>query len=143
MSNKRYVLTNLEKTRISITYGSNKKEEKVTKNRADSFVSFKVYEPVSGGLYKLKTQKVKDLSRVLTALGPHGVQITKDVEHNVKKDRGGDTSMKPKNGKETVQIRGFSSVLANSEIEEEVEEVKKEEPKKEAPKKIKKKKGKR
>lgn len=112
-------------------------QDKVSKTKADNFVSFKVYDPTSGALYKLKTHKVKDLSRALTALGPHGVQVTKGVKKDL-------TKPQSKAGKkETLQIRGFSSVLANAEIEEEIEAIK-EEPKREAaPKKNKKKKGKR
>lgn len=97
-----------------------------------------MFDPSSGALYKLKTHKVKDLSRVLTALGPHGVQITQELKKSDKS-----TKLKKDKATQIVQVRGFSSVLSNAEIEEEVEEIK-EEPKKESSaKKGKKKKSKR
>jgi len=77
-------------TRISITYGSetkkqSKNQHKVTKpdittDEHKSFVSFKTYDPISGQLHKLKTFKTKELSKLLTALGPHGVSVTKTVK---------------------------------------------------------------
>ncbi|ONH68902.1 Signal recognition particle subunit SRP21 [Cyberlindnera fabianii] len=150
-------------TRVSITYGSlakkAEKKDKVRKSRssAESFVSFKVYDPLSGSLYKLTTRRAKELSRVLSALGPHGVQVVKKLPKRVKEinvtvsDDDGDVSVndvQPVEETVTLQTRGFSSVLANSEIEEEVWQEVKEEPKKDAKKesgakKGKKKKGKR
>lgn len=134
------------------------KKDKVRKSRssAESFVSFKVYDPLSGSLYKLTTRRAKELSRVLSALGPHGVQVVKKLPKRVKEtnvtvsDDDGDVPVNDVQPEETVtlQTRGFSSVLANSEIEEEVWQEVKEEPKKDAKKesgakKGKKKKGKR
>lgn len=148
---------NLSQTRISITYGSNTKKDnsdKISKHKAESFVSFKVFDPSSGVLYKLKTHKVKDLSRVLTALGPHGVVIThgdKNGKNSKKSKKQADNSGDVETSHETKssKLRGFSSVLANAEIEEEPVEPVKETPKEQATtktapaKKGKKKKGKR
>lgn len=124
-----------------------------SRSSAESFVSFKVYDPLSGSLYKLTTRRAKELSRVLSALGPHGVQVVKKLPKRVKdtvSDDDGDVPVNDVQPEETVtlQTRGFSSVLANSEIEEEVWQEVKEEPKKDAKKesgakKGKKKKGKR
>jgi hypothetical protein len=74
------------------------KKTDTTDDANRSFVSFKVYDPKSGSLYKLNTTKSKELSKVLTALGPHGVQIAKGEENP------------------PVSVRGFSSVLANVEV---------------------------
>lgn len=105
---------NPSSTRISITYGSEskkqskKKSSKVTKPEVEnrSFVSFKTFDPISGQLHKLKTFKTKELSKLLTALGPHGVVISKPTI---------------KDSKEQVTIKGFSTILANTEVKEDIE----------------------
>lgn len=102
-------------TRISITYGSESKKQskrkhsKITKPETEnrSFVSFKTFDPISGQLHKLKTFKTKELSKLLTALGPHGVVITKPTK-NI-------------DLKEQITIKGFSTILANTEIKEDIE----------------------
>ncbi|ODQ81346.1 hypothetical protein BABINDRAFT_160705, partial [Babjeviella inositovora NRRL Y-12698] len=70
---------------VSITYGSQAKKaktapaptDKVSK-KATSFVAVKTYDPTSGVCYRIKLSKAKELSRVLTLLGPRGVQLTKN-----------------------------------------------------------------
>lgn len=116
--------TNPASTRISITYGSEskrqskKKQHKITKpetttspSENKSFVSFKTYDPISGQLHKLKTHKTKELSKLLTALGPHGVSIPKPIKN-------ADTQQKETI--EQVPIKGFSTILTNTEIQEEL-----------------------
>lgn len=110
---------NPNSTRISITYGSESKKQakakqnKITKSDTSenrSFVSFKTYDPISGQLHKLKTFKTKELSKLLTALGPHGVSVFKPVEKNQDGDN--------KTQGQQVSVRGFSSVLVNAEVKE-------------------------
>lgn len=100
-----------------MTYGSNvkkyekshkekKADEEVTKN----FVSVKTYDPVSGGCFKIKLYKTKELSRILSLFGPRGVQMTKK---------------KPTEETFIVEERGMASLMANREFA--AEDVKKEE----------------
>ncbi|KAH3688336.1 hypothetical protein WICPIJ_000674 [Wickerhamomyces pijperi] len=110
--------------RISITYGSQSKKtqqkrqsSKVEKPAIEgdnkSFIAVKVYNDHTGELYKYQTGKVKDLSKLMTALGPYGVQVEQRQDSVQDKD----------NESEKLSLRGFGSVLANVDYKEEDESV--------------------
>ncbi|EGV61930.1 hypothetical protein PSN45_000626 [Yamadazyma tenuis] len=89
--------------RVSITYANeHKKLERRTKNSkkpseksASNYVSFKVFEPSSGKVIKYKTYKVKELSKLITFLGPRGV-TSNDAQ----------------------KVPGLSSIMSNKKFDE-------------------------
>lgn len=107
---------------VSITYHTKPSKTSST-HEAHSYITFKTYNAQSGICYKYKTSKAKDLSRVLAALGPRGVQFTK-TKKVVKDDK------KHLEEKYVVNGRGFASLMSNKEFVE--EQVKPEESKPEA-----------
>lgn len=82
-------------TSVGITYTHSKDKKK------RALVRFKVYNSKSGVCLSLQTHKVKELSRVLNALGPHDTTVT-----NIKQ--------------ENIPVKGISSVMTNVEVPEEV-----------------------
>lgn len=72
-------------TTLSITYANTLKKSKPSKaegkevdsKKATNQVTFKCYEPRSGKCVKYSTFKIKELSRLMTFIGPRGVLVTK------------------------------------------------------------------
>lgn len=142
-----------ENTLVSVTYrnkGGKSKESSKGENQEESkgaesgcsnssttrSVSFKTYNDGNGICYRFTTNKAKDLSRVLTALGPKGVQFTKSKKIPSKKRKSeadnisGNSSKKSKKKskselddysvkKYSVNGKGFSSILSNVECKPE------------------------
>ncbi|CCE72679.1 Piso0_000269 [Millerozyma farinosa CBS 7064] len=109
------------KTLLSITYANSlkkqkKRVEKVTKadtnKKATNSVTFKCFEPESGKCIKYKTYKSKELSKLLTFVGPRGVSLTKKSETN-STENDGETS--------NFHINGLSSIMSNVKFEEKKE----------------------
>ncbi|KAK6465478.1 signal recognition particle 9 kDa protein-domain-containing protein [Scheffersomyces coipomensis] len=74
-------------TLLSITYTNVSKKNKkksesssgvTKKSNASNCVNIKLYEPNAGKTHKYKTYKIKELSRLLTFIGPRGVNIGGD-----------------------------------------------------------------
>ena len=81
---------------------------------AVSYTHLDVYKRQS---YKFRTNKFKDVSRLLSALGPRGVQISKgkiEKKKTSKKDAS--------DSKDTV---GMSTLLVNTDVKEHIEEISK------------------
>ncbi|ODV79108.1 uncharacterized protein CANTADRAFT_21875 [Suhomyces tanzawaensis NRRL Y-17324] len=132
-------------TTLSVTYTNvHKKQQqgKVSKdsksNKATHSVSTKLFEPSSGKCIKYTTYKIKELSRILTFIGPKGVNVITQTKTNEGEE-------------ETVHKVGLASIMSNTKFEDVPEEEPvKEEVKEKAPvvepsaskKKSKKKKGK-
>ena len=86
---------NPSETILSVTYNCKGKGSKV---------AFKTHNASLSTRYKFSTRKSKDVSRLLSALGPRGVSITNGkVEKN-------------KTGKKTKDVGGMSTLLALSLI---------------------------
>lgn len=115
---------NPSQTLVSISYGSEAKKRKLGEKDSSralsqhkSLVSFRTHNTHLGISYKFKTNKSKDVSRLLSALGPRGVQISKgkiEKKKTNKKD--------PSDSKDTV---GMSTLLVNTSVKEHVEEISK------------------
>ncbi|CCF57953.1 hypothetical protein KAFR_0D03050 [Kazachstania africana CBS 2517] len=106
---------NPSQSTISITYNpKNGKKEK------SSNVSFKIHNPHLNTNYKFRTNKSKDVSKLLNSLGPRGVtiipkrKITKKLLHADK------TSKKIK----TINTVGLSAFMANTKVKEYIPETK-------------------
>lgn len=144
-------------TLVSVTYhtkpsSNNKKKQQLEQQQQQqqqlekeelkpsySFISFKTYNPHSGTCYKFKTSKAKDLSRILSALGPRGVQFTKtkSIKKNHTKVQDGQDSKVTKSTtidkkdsenekvkqaleeKYIVHGKGFASLMSNTEFQSE------------------------
>ncbi|SCV00387.1 LAMI_0G04720g1_1 [Lachancea mirantina] len=76
-----------------------------------SKVHFKTHNPHLGTTFKYSTCKLKDVSRLLSALGPRGVSVTSG---KIEKQR---------NKKKVKDVRGMSTLLVNAVVPEAVEEV--------------------
>lgn len=107
------------KTRLSITYANSlkkwkKRAEKVSKTdtnrKATNLVTFKCFEPDSGKCLKYKTYKSKELSKLLTFVGPRGVSLTKKSE-TPSTENDGETS-------NNFHVNGLSSIMSNVKFEE-------------------------
>lgn len=107
--------------------------DKLSKN----YVIFKTIDSITGTIIKYKTNKSKDVSRLITFAGPLGVQSTKTklIKKNEDKininddDKNKDIEMKDvseNNNKSkisyTVNIRGLSSVMTNKKFESKIVE---------------------
>ncbi|GMM36302.1 signal recognition particle subunit [Saccharomycopsis crataegensis] len=115
-------------TLVSMTY-HNKSSKKTISSSSDASsytcVRFKTYNPRSGTCYSFKTSKAKDLSRILSALGPRGVQFTKTKKVSkepIKLDDHAKTKILEE--KYIVNGKGFASLMSNTEFKGEEEEVK-------------------
>lgn len=92
---------------VSITYKNATKKKPTDSNATRNTAKFKVFEPHTGKCIQYKTSKSKELSRLLTYLGPRGVLSMKRAHEEEE-----DESKKPK------LMVGVSSVMANTKFEE-------------------------
>ncbi|SCW04547.1 LAFE_0H15940g1_1 [Lachancea fermentati] len=93
---------NPSQTLVSISYRN---------KDGQSLASFKAHNSHLGTTYKFRTSKSKDVSRLLSALGPRGVSITNGrIE-------------KKKRHQKSKDVIGMSSLLVNTDVKEAVEEV--------------------
>lgn len=111
-------------TILSFTYSNEKKKagkrksvdiEDENSKKASNAVTFKCYEPSFGKCIKYKTNKVKELSRLLTFVGPRGVNVSK------KRERTEDTDEKA-NKRIKVDITseftpGLASIMSNTKFD--------------------------
>ncbi|KAG7193247.1 uncharacterized protein KQ657_001009 [Scheffersomyces spartinae] len=69
------LLSTYPTTRLSITYSNVSKKHRTTTRSlsATHRVTFKCFEPASGKCLKFRTSKVKEFSRLMTFVGPRGV----------------------------------------------------------------------
>ncbi|ODV60956.1 signal recognition particle subunit SRP21 ASCRUDRAFT_75714 [Ascoidea rubescens DSM 1968] len=130
-------------TKVSMTYGSSIKKEsksksktnpnKILKNANDSkdskliptnFISFKIYNPNLGHCYNFKSIKFKELSRILAALGPRGIQISisnnlNNLNNNNKQPITNTANVEINNDEKkhlTIHKKGISSIMSNVEF---------------------------
>ncbi|QLQ78128.1 hypothetical protein HG537_0A03750 [Torulaspora globosa] len=95
---------NPSQTTLSISYKWKSKSGK------KPVVSFKTHNSHLSSCYKFRTNKSKDVSRLLSALGPRGVTITRGkIEKRVLK--GNDKSR---------DVVGLSTLMVNTEVKEHV-----------------------
>lgn len=108
-------------TTLSVTYANSaKKKKKSDKSddksddkkedpkKATNSVTFKCYEPNSGKCIKLSTYKMKELSRLLTFVGPRGVSVSS-------KRRVQDDESTPDSKRQKVDVHkpGLASYMTN------------------------------
>lgn len=92
---------------VSITYTNAAKKKSADSKTTRHTAKFKVFEAHSGKCIQYRTSKSKELSRLLTYLGPRGVLSLKRAH-----DDDDDENKKPK------LVVGASSVMANTKFEE-------------------------
>ncbi|OVF04692.1 putative signal recognition particle subunit [Clavispora lusitaniae] len=91
---------------VSITYSNvGKKNTEPKQSAASHIAKFKVFDAHTGKCIRYKTSKSKEVSRILTYLGPRGVS-------GLKRQHEGEHE---ENKKQRV---GVSSIMANSKFEE-------------------------
>ncbi|CAB4257136.1 similar to Saccharomyces cerevisiae YKL122C SRP21 Subunit of the signal recognition particle (SRP), which functions in protein targeting to the endoplasmic reticulum membrane [Maudiozyma barnettii] len=121
---------NPSETIFTITYKPSKEEEKKEnhkKNRKPS-VSFKTHNNHLDTNYKFETNKSKDVSRLLNALGPRGVSIIpskierqamkKKTIKTINKDGNVTKTVKRTKKSKIVDTIGISSLIVNSKVKE-------------------------
>lgn len=74
INNATHLLSAYPSSTVSITYTK-------SKTKPGNITKFKVYNPRSNKSLKYKTNKIKEFSRLLTFLGPNGVNI--ELKHSV------------------------------------------------------------
>lgn len=121
-------------TTLSITYANSLKKSKAKKEesrkqedtdskKATNIVTFKCYEPNAGKCIKYSTYKVKELSRLLTFVGPRGVLVTRSTNKKRKLEDSEESSekkAKPEKNLTTEYTAGLASIMSNVKFEEEV-----------------------
>lgn len=104
---------------ISITYANSAKKLGKTaaddSKKASNFTAFKVYEPRSGKCIKYKTYKIKELSKLLTFLGPKGVSVTRPKKRRATDEPENDDEKRQKTV--TEHTVGLSSILSNTKFD--------------------------
>lgn len=113
-------------TALTITYANElkkqKKKGKVSKEqdnkKASNSVSFKCYEPQSGRCLKYKTYKIKELSRLLTFVGPRGVSINKIVKNPIEDEATKSDKKKPNYDEVAENTPGLASIMSNTKFED-------------------------
>lgn len=95
-------------TTISITYANDAKKYKNEKYL--NSVKIKCYEPKSGKCLKFKTNKAKELSRLLIFLGPRSVSVKR------KRDEDSEGTKKLKS-----EVPGMASIMSNKKFENDSE----------------------
>ncbi|GMF10994.1 unnamed protein product [[Candida] boidinii] len=141
----RYSLTNLKKLKkLKLKNEKNEEFKNLSKDYKNfdklskNYVIFKTIDSITGTIIKYKTNKSKDVSRLITFAGPLGVQSTKTklIKKNEDKinsnddDKSKDIEMEDvsenNNNKSkisyTVNIRGLSSVMTNKKFESKIVE---------------------
>lgn len=121
-------------TTLSITYANvSKKQSKKNKThsnvktddkdhankKATNSVKFKCYEPTSGKCIKYKTYKIKELSRLLTFIGPRGVSVSTTKKRSLEDEDATDTNKKSKVETINEHTNGLASVMSNVKFENE------------------------
>lgn len=114
---------------ITITYKTieNKNDTTTDKKNIEnkSSVSFKTKNSQSSTSYTFSTNKSKDLSRLLSALGPRGVTINLSSPLEKKAFSNGKNKKKKITKKNNSHLVGVSSILANKYIPNEEERINK------------------
>ncbi|CAH6721054.1 signal recognition particle subunit Srp21p [[Candida] jaroonii] len=97
-------------TTISITYANDAKKYKNDKYL--NSVKIKCYEPKSGKCLKFKTNKAKELSRLLIFLGPKSISVKR------KREEEEDTE---ESKKFKTEVPGMASIMSNKKFENDTE----------------------
>ncbi|CCC66997.1 hypothetical protein NCAS_0A04390 [Naumovozyma castellii] len=104
---------NPSQTVISLTYKT------PTEKKRQSDVIFKTHNPHLGTSYKFSTNKSKDVSRLLNAVGPRGVSVIpgriERLNQTAAKVSKKKTSIKKKTIKDVV---GLGSLIVNTDVKE-------------------------
>lgn len=110
---------NPSQTTFSISYKCDAKNEQSQKKK--TLVSFKTHNAHLSTNYKFNTDKNKDVSRLLSALGPKGVTVTLGkIEKQVKKPAVNKVSKKKKSKKNlsVKDVVGLSTLMVNTDVKE-------------------------
>lgn len=110
---------NPSQTIFSISYKCDAKNEQSKKKK--TLVSFKTHNAHLSTNYKFNTDKNKDVSRLLSALGPKGVTLTLGkIEKQVKKPAVNKVSKKKKSKKDisVKDVVGLSTLMVNTDVKE-------------------------
>lgn len=97
-------------TTVSITYANVAKKLSKKEKSALNVVRFKCYDPKLGKCLSYSTYKAKELSRLLTFMGPRGVSMKRKADEEESETKKQKTSV------------GVASVMSNAKFEEPVEE---------------------
>lgn len=82
-------------------------------------VSFKTHNPHLSSHYKFKTNKSKDVSRLLSALGPRGVSITRGkVEKRASKSAMKKLDKKSRKKAQVKDVVGLGTLMVNTDVKE-------------------------
>ncbi|QLL30562.1 hypothetical protein HG536_0A03800 [Torulaspora globosa] len=107
---------NPSQTILSISY-----KWKPQSSKKKPVVSFKTHNAHLSSCYKFKTNKSKDVSRLLSALGPRGVTITRGkIEKRVCKPASRENGKKSKKEAKSRDVVGLSTLIVNTEVKEHV-----------------------
>lgn len=105
-----------------------KAEEDGNKNgndkKAHNLVTFKCYEPHCGKCIKYTTFKSKELSRLMTFIGPRGVTTTRKKKR-LSEDPENNSSKKPKTAVENSVTNGLASIMSNAKFDTEEQHLQK------------------
>lgn len=105
---------NPSQTIFSISY---KCKSKSTQKKP--VVSFKTHNSHLSNHYKFKTNKSKDVSRLLSALGPRGVSITRGkIEKRAMKPVTKKLAKKNKKKAHVKDVVGLSTLMVNTDVKE-------------------------
>lgn len=92
---------------VLITYSNVAKKLKTEDTKkASNVVRFKVYDSQLGNCIKYSTYKTKELSKLLTFLGPHGVSMKRKIDDDETSDK-----------KQKLNV-GAAGVMTNAKLEE-------------------------
>lgn len=101
-------------TTFSISYRCKSKS-----SQKKTVVSFKTQNPHLSNHYKFKTNKSKDVSRLLSALGPRGVSITRGkIEKRAIKPSAKKIGKKSKKKASVKEVVGLSTLMVNTDVKE-------------------------
>lgn len=121
-------------TTLSITYANALKKQSKNKDKdgskidtssdnnnkkATNLVTFKCYEPNSGKCIKYSTYKIKELSRLLTFIGPRGVSVSNTKKRPIEDEQGNTDAKKTKVETINEHTNGLASIMSNVKFDNE------------------------
>lgn len=123
-------------TTLTITYANthkknfnrNKAEVDEERNHGDkkahNLVTFKCYEPNFGECVKYTTFKSKELSRLMTFVGPRGITTTRKKKRSIEENLENNSAKKPKLEIENSKTNGLASIMSNTKFDTEEQQPK-------------------
>lgn len=121
-------------TTLSITYANALKKQSKNKDKdgskidtssdsnnkkATNSVTFKCYESNSGKCIKYSTYKIKELSRLLTFIGPRGVSVSNTKKRPIENEQDKGNAKKTKVETINEHTNGLASIMSNVKFDNE------------------------